>query len=475
MKRSHKRRYRLCLEQLEDRLAPAAGTFDWNGPANTPTSWESASWATTADHIWPVAGDTVNFDSSKSNGDCVISGATESCANLNLKNGYAGTLHLQASGVKNAVLNVSANFDLNSANATISLERGAETGSVSLKAQSLSWEAGSFKGDNYAKDTVEATAFMYVAPSGPWVITDHGTDASGGLTVKIDSGANLLMDNSTSLVINSDNGGNDIGTTQFDIAGKMEFVHTDTVDGIGGISVGFGNVGTSWVNVEGSGSVIADAGLSNSPTCGIPCYSAGTITVHCSKDANNKATGGLFFAGQNTHTNNYSLYIQGGTVTLDNDPTLSGQALWASFGLYMNGGTFNAAPAGGTAYIQKSAFTLNGGTLNVGASDGSSYGILSITSSFTLSGGTINLWISGDGSFWDRILATGAGLITGGTLSLTLNGAYQSWMQPANRVLLSAQGGWGSTNWTALSFSCGTGNIHWGHNATTVYAYPNPP
>jgi hypothetical protein len=203
-------------------------------------------------------------------------------------------------------------------------------------------------------------------------------------------------------------------------------------------------------------------------------YSDGMVAVHCDKDANNNATGGLMLSGASTHTYAKSLYINGGTVSLDSDLTLTGNAaLWAVWDLYVNGGTFKVTSSS-SAFFKGGNFEMSGGTLQPGPGGAGSHGTLRMSGAFVLSGGTVSMSISGDGFTWDRILVTLTGKITGGTLSLTMNGAYQAWRQPSNRVLIAVQSWDPATDWAALTFTCNAVNILLNHTGTTLFVYPSP-
>lgn len=264
MKSSKKYCFRPGLEPLEARSL--LSTFLWDSSLQHPGSWNSTDWYSPDNSHpltpYPIAGDAAIFEPPNSdpifpnhgsNVDCEISGIAAACQSLQIRNGYAGTLHIEATFNNAGTLNATA-LVLDSPDATVSLERGAASASVNLNATTFTWRAGSLKGDNYVNDIVDIATDMSVEPAGPWVITDVGSDwLEGGQTIKIDSGGFLDMRNSTSLIVNG------TGTTHLDIAGTMEFVRNDTLgwDGKGGIArQGQGNTSNSWISIASTGALL---------------------------------------------------------------------------------------------------------------------------------------------------------------------------------------------------------------------------
>ena len=306
--------------------------------------------------------------------------------------------------------------------------------------------------------TLAAPAF-----AGTWYIENGDITVKAGETKgtnKVSQGANQEVEDTDTIITNSDKNTASSNTVTIETNGKNDKVEVTLKD----VNIDTSSRNKAAVSVTGEGDTNIKLNGDNALKGDIyrsGISSSGSLTISGGENDSLTAQGGAGGSGIYISRNG-SLTISGGTVTANGDDGDSG--IYSNGSVTISGGTVKATGGNGSIsggdgiYSDSGGVTISGGTVTAtgGGSTGSNgiggSGIYSDSGDVTISGGTVNA-NGGSGSFsgGDGISSSGRVAISGSTV--TANGGDSS----------SRNGGSGISSSSGVTVSGGTVNAAGGN------------
>jgi hypothetical protein len=469
-----RRRYRLAVEELEDRCL--LSTITWitngNGDFNNGANWSSGSVPGAGDDaIIDITGITVTssqfptVNSLQCSAQLSITGGVFTVNNGGTDNSHISTLVVSSGAALQTLANTlfinggSSNGNLVAAGGS-AIKFGNDQFSMNsgsgFLGSGLFFVAGGMLTFNVSENAPTSFQVDGGALDGPGTLTITNTDTftwSGG---NLDGSGTTIVDVGGTLNISGFGFKYLTGGHTLDMAGTATWTGSGELDGSPG-SI-FNNTGT--FNVE------TDA-VSGSGGAG-----AGVVFNNTGVFTKSTTTGTTAFQG-NLFNNSGTVNVESGTLSFDTNYTQTAGTTTVSAGATL--------VSSGTVSIQGGTLdglgTLMGNVSNAGtvATTASSPGTLTITGNYTqTSTGTLNLQIGGTSQF--DTIAIGGTAALGGTLNINLINSFTPSSGEAFKILTfaSVSGGFAAENGLILNPSLSFNPVYDPMDLTLVVGAPSP-